>query len=163
MRLKICLLLVLLVSALFLGGCYTVLKHPEGAVLVDEYSNRRDCGDCHQASWFYHQDPYWYGANYYGTYYPYGWYDYYSRPWWYNDYWFYWPHEGSGGTVESGGRHMWSSPPTTLRPPDNISLPPAMKVPEGKRQSGTSEKQTPPESTGQKQKSTEKKRHLWDK
>jgi len=158
MRLRAYLLLILLASSLFAGGCYTVLKHPEGAVLVDEYENRKNCSDCHQASWFYHQDPYWYGANYYGTYYPYDWYDYYSRPWWYDDYWYY---SGSGAPVEREGRHMWTPP--SLRPPDNISTPPALKVPEGKQSEGTSGKQTPSEGATQKEKKTEKKRHLWDK
>lgn len=163
MRLRICLLLLLLSSMVFVSGCYTVLKHPEGAMLVDEYQNRKSCGDCHDATWFYHQDPYWYGANYYGTYYPYGWYDYYSRPWWYDDYWYYGGYGEGGRNVETGGRHMWSTP--TLRPPDNISMPPAMKVPQGTPPSAPSGKQAPTQSTKprEEEKKPEKKRHLWDK
>jgi len=167
MRLRICLLLLLLASVLFAGGCYTVLKHPEGAVLVDEYQNRKNCSDCHQASWFYHEDPYWYDANYYGTYYPYGWYDYYSRPWWYDDYWYYGggPGGGSGesGTVETGKRHLWTTP--SLTAPDNISIPTGTKMQGGTQSGSTSGSQKPTQGATQKEeeKKTEKKRHLWDK
>ncbi len=164
MKLRICLLLLLLASALFVGGCYTVLVHPEGAVLVDEYQNRKSCSDCHQASWFYHEDPYWYGGDYYGTYYPYGWYDYYSRPWWYNDYWYYDGGHGEGsGNVETGKRHMWTAP--SLTPPDNISIQPRTKVQEGAQPGSTSGSQKPTQGTQQKEeeKKPEKKRHLWDK
>jgi len=168
MRLRICLLLLLLASALFAGGCYTVLVHPEGAVLVDEYQNRKSCSDCHQASWFYHEDPYWYDANYYGTYYPYGWYDYYSRPWWYNDYWFYGGggYGGGSGTVETGKRHLWTTP--SLTAPDNISISPKGKAQEGTQSgssSGSSQKPAQGKTQKQEEKKSEpeKKRHLWDK
>ncbi len=158
MRLKFCLVFIVLLVALSAGGCYTVLKHPEGAVMADEYQQRRSCGDCHQASWFYHQDPYWYGGYYYGTYHPYSWYDYYGRPWWYDDYWYYSGREGE--PVERGTRHMWSPP--SLRPPEQINIPPALKVPESKQQ-GSSTQQTPPEDSKKKEQEEKKKRHLWDR
>jgi hypothetical protein len=158
MSVRLCVLWIVLLSIVFVGGCYTVLKHPEGVALYDDYSERRSCSDCHQASWFYHQDPYWYGAYYYGTYYPYDWYYYYGRPWWYDNYWFY--YDSPSEPVETGQRHMWSPP--SLRPPEQISIPPALKVPDTKQTEGSSGKQTPSEDKKPKEKDQDK-RHLWGK
>jgi hypothetical protein len=110
--------------------------------------------DCHQESWFYHYDPYWYG-----TYYPYDWWGYYGRPWWYDDYWYY-SGPGEFEPVERGGRHMWSVP--SLRPPDNLSIRPGLR-PSPPKAEDSSKKKAPAKEPSEKKKEPEKKRHMWNK
>jgi hypothetical protein len=155
MSARICLVVAVLFVAVVAGGCYTVLKHPEGVAMMDEGYQRKSCMDCHQESWFYHYDPYWYG-----TYYPNDWWGYYGRPWWYDDYWYY---SGAGEyePVERGRRHMWTVP--SLRPPDNLGIRPGLKPPKSTGES--SGKKAPPKKSEDKKKkdSKKKKRHMWSK
>lgn len=102
--------ILLLVGGTFAAGCYTVLRHPEPQVLVAEDSGaRKACADCHVDSEFYHDafDPGFYGFGGYWEYPTYS--DYYFRPWWYRDYWYYTPepHTVVGTPVETRGQHMW--------------------------------------------------------
>ncbi len=104
------LLILLLVGGSLAAGCYTVLRHPEAEDLVaSETGSRKACADCHVGSGFYHDafDPWFYGFGGYWDFPGYG--DYYFRPWWYRDFWYYDsdPHAVSGTPVETGGRHMW--------------------------------------------------------
>jgi hypothetical protein len=93
----------------FATGCYTVIRHPQSEQLVrDDGVSRKACVDCHQDSPFYHDafGPYHYG---FGSL-PLGgrWYDYYDRPWWFRDHWYY--DDGHAGPpVETGTRHMWDT------------------------------------------------------
>lgn len=102
-------LLTLLVAIPLAAGCYTVLRHPDsGDLVAEESGSRRACADCHGDSPFYRDafDPHVYG---YGGYWVYpGWSEYYYRPWWYSDYWYY-SDSGTGEPVETRGRHMWDS------------------------------------------------------
>jgi hypothetical protein len=108
-RWSLCLLLLLSGGSLA-AGCYTVLRHPEPDDLVaQETGTRKACEDCHVDSRFYHDafDPWFYG---FGGYWAYqDWSDYYYRPWWYQDYWYYGPdpHDQAGVPVETRGQHMW--------------------------------------------------------
>ena len=86
--------LLLIISGIFLLGCYTVLTHPtvEGEE-EEHYSGtyyRQNCTDCHVD---YHQYPYGYYYGYYPDYYwgyP-RWGHYYNYPWWWEWYWWdYW-------------------------------------------------------------------------
>ena len=157
MNAKLYLFVTFLALALVGSGCYTVLKHPEGVAMVDENQNRKSCMDCHQETWLYHYDPYWYGS-----YYPGDWRYYYGRPWWYDDYWYYTP-PGETEPVERGGRHMWTEP--GLRAPDNLGITPSLQGQEGKSQQESSGTKAPPESSKDTQKKQEKetKRHMWTK
>ncbi|UCF77753.1 MAG: hypothetical protein JSW03_06470 [Candidatus Eiseniibacteriota bacterium] len=151
------LVMAAVILALVAGGCYTVLKHPEGVTLMDESYQRKSCMDCHQEAWFYHYDPYWYG-----TYYPNDWWGYYGRPWWYDDYWYYYG-TGEYEPVERGRRHMWTVP--SLRPPDNLGIQPGFKPPAPGSGEDTSKKKAPakePEDS-KKEESKKKKRHMWTK
>jgi len=150
-------ILGLLLLVLFLPGCFTVLKHPEGVTLVDEYQNRKSCMDCHQETWLYHYDPYWYGS-----YYPGDWRYYYGRPWWYDDYWYYTP-PGQSEPVERGGRHMWTQPGLSV--PQLPGGGPALMGQENKSKQQSSGTQPAPESKKETQKKEEKdtKRHMWTK
>lgn len=147
----------LLILILAIPGCFTVLKHPEGVTMVDEYQNRKDCMDCHQETWLYHYDPYWYGS-----YYPGDWRYYYGRPWWYEDYWYYTPPGGSE-PVERGGRHMWTGPGLTA--PQTPGIAPSLMGQENKSQQQSTGTQTAPEKKQETQKKEEKetKRHMWTK
>lgn len=156
MKSKISLALGLLLLLFILPGCYTMLSHPESMALVDENQNRKSCMDCHEESWLYHYDPYWYGSSYQGD-----WRYYYGRPWWYDDYWYYYP-PGETAPVESGGRHMWNTP--GLRAPETLGVNPTPKGQGTNTQQGSTGTKTPPENSSEK-KTEEKKteRHMWTK
>ncbi|MCX5800399.1 MAG: hypothetical protein NTX17_03325 [Candidatus Eisenbacteria bacterium] len=147
----------LLLLALVASGCYTVLKHPEGVALVDESQNRKNCMDCHQETWLYHYDPYWYGS-----YYPGDWRYYYGRPWWYDDYWYYTP-SGETQPVEKGGRHMWSQPGLTA--PANPGVTPSVREKTTPSQQESSGKDASSDASKDTKKKEEKetKRHMWTK
>lgn len=123
--------LVLSVAGLTaMAGCYTVLKHPRTAEVVDGGEMARDCYSCHgpagPASPF---DPlYTPGFDYY----PDAWYGFYAYPWWWRDYWHddIYGHGGSpggvAGTEDDERRHLWgrggsysppSLPPVYIGPP----------------------------------------------
>jgi len=156
MNARIWVIFGLLLLLFITPGCYTMLQHPEGVSLVGEDQTRMSCMDCHQESWLYHSDPYWYGS-----YYPGDWRYYYGRPWWYEDYWYYYP-PGETAPVESGGRHMWTNP--GLRAPENLGISPAPKGQGTTTQEGSTGK-TPPETSKETKKTEEKKteRHMWTK
>jgi hypothetical protein len=112
-----------------LAGCYTVLKHPRTAEVVDGGEMARDCYSCHgpagPASPF---DPlYTPGFDYY----PDAWYGYYAYPWWWRDYWHddIYGHGGSGGGIadidDDGRRYLWGRG-GSYSPP---SLPPVYSAP----------------------------------
>ena len=96
-----------LLVSLLTAGCYTVLRHPRPANLVDEESGtRRECYDCHAGADAYHfQDPF--SVSYYNYYSPL-WYPYYARPWWYADFWYYKNPGDPQPDAETGGRHGWT-------------------------------------------------------
>ncbi len=116
-------------------GCYTVLNHPSDVAMtaqVEDEDVAVPCGDCHyESEWLgYYDHPLIYG---WGGYYAYdSWYDYYRRPWWFDDYWYGGYHSG-GSYPTVGGQSSWekrdlrrgdtsetSSPviyPGTSRPP----------------------------------------------
>jgi len=77
-KLQATLLAAVLIIAIGLSGCYTLLKHPRVAESEpqEDYSN---CAACHGQ--FVHPSPY-------DMYYYRGvWSEYYFFPWWYNTYW----------------------------------------------------------------------------
>jgi len=102
--------IVLTLAVTFASGCYTVIRHPDHQGLVAEDTGaRKACEDCHQDSRFYHDafDPGHYAfGNYFAA--P-AWNDYYYRPWWFQDYWYY-GHGDNATPVETNGQHMWSDP-----------------------------------------------------
>jgi hypothetical protein len=102
-------MIAILVGATLASGCYTVLRHPNPQGLVaEETGARKACEDCHQDSRFYHDafDPHHYG---FGDYWAHArWSDYYYRPWWYADYWYY--GQDGASEVETGGQHLWGDP-----------------------------------------------------
>ena len=157
MSARVFLVVSLLLLAFVTQGCFTVLKHPEGVTMADEYQNSKSCTDCHQETWLYHYDRYWYGS-----YYPGDWGYYYGTPWWYDDYWYY-PAAGQTEPVESGGRHMWSQP--GLSAPLTPGVSPSLMGQESKSQQQSSGTQSPPENKKDTQKKEEKetKRHMWTK
>jgi hypothetical protein len=137
---------ILVVLAVALGsalaGCYTVLKHPPTAEVLDGGEARRDCFDCHGAGGPAHAyDPmFTYGFDYLDD----DWYPWYAYPWWYRDYW-YWDryehgHDGGSGGNSGGGsvagdddpsrRHLWGrgtvwSPPSMPAQNSGPAAPPA--------------------------------------
>lgn len=149
--------MLILVGGSLATGCYTVLRHPEADDLVaEESSGRRACADCHVDSDFYHDafDPWFYG---YGGYWAYqDWSDYYFRPWWYRDFWYYDTHPdvGPGVPVETRGQHMWGSGGRrTLTPgsPPNIhGSGPGTSAPGGSSPSGGSAAKPPPSNENEK-------------
>ena len=101
--------LLLVVAATLASGCYTVIRHPSAqTLLADDHGSRRACADCHQDSRFYHDafDPGHYGFGSYAV--DPGWSDYYYRPWWYADYWYY-PVPGASQPVETSQPHVWGN------------------------------------------------------
>jgi len=159
-------LLTLLLLGVFLGGCYTVLRHPTGGNVVAESATYRSCADCHADAAYYH------------PYYRYGrshswWGPYAGNPWWYDHYW-WWPHghedpgSSEGPHVETGRRHLWSSsgwpsggwgftsPPSQSGKSDG---PPRSAPPK----TNQNEQKKKDESEEEKKKEKEKdERHLWD-
>jgi hypothetical protein len=105
-------LVVVVLGASLIAGCYTTLRHPGAADLSQEYSYQdKSCYDCHDESSFYHS---YYGV-YFDYYYDSPWFGYYSDPWWYDSYW----HGGHGrGSAREeqgpGERHEWrrGAPPS---------------------------------------------------
>jgi hypothetical protein len=107
--------LSLVVAATLASGCYTVLRHPGSQMLLsddsDDHGSRRACADCHQDSRFYHDafDPSYYGFGAYAV--DPLWSDYYYRPWWYEDYWYY-PAPPASQTVQTSTTpHVWGEQP----------------------------------------------------
>jgi len=144
-----------LLTSLLTAGCYTVLKHPPSADLVDEErGTRRECYDCHDGADAYHfQDPF---SLYYYDYYSPLWYPYYARPWWYSDFWYY-SAPGETRDVETGGRHGWTRPTPTGRNPE---APPAVGTVPPVPSTGSAPPEKQPESDKPKEKEKEG-RHQW--
>jgi hypothetical protein len=148
-----------LFASLFSAGCYTVLKHPNSADLVDESNGaRRECYDCHAGADAYHfEDPFFVPSY---RYYPSSWYDYYARPWWYSDFW-YENHPGESPSVDTEGRHLWTRP--TPGAPANGDLPPVIGPAPQVSSSGGAPPKTE-QTDGAKGKDNEKSqddRHQW--
>ena len=150
-------LLTLLLSA----GCYTVLRHPVSQSVTQEDTYYRSCADCHADAAYYH--PYY---NYGGSHSR--WRSYYGYPWWYDDYWSWYPHEETGEPreVEHGERHLWGSrgwpsggwgfskPGSTAPPPPVV---PDRPPDDGEKDDA---KQQKPEDDDAKDQDD---RHLWNK
>ncbi len=147
------LLILLLVGGSLATGCYTVLRHPEAEdLVVSETGSRKACANCHVGSGFYHDafDPWSYGFGGYWDFPGYG--DYYFRPWWYRDFWYYDsdPHAVPGTPVETGGRHMWGGggrrdiqPGTTPLIPGSGTQGSGSAAPSGSSPTGGSGSQSP--------------------
>ncbi len=89
---KIFLVMIVLLAAAVIAGCYTVIVHPRVEGDGDYSYRTRYCSDCHGSPDFY----YWHWP-YYDTWYwryPH-WRSYYCRPWWWSDYW-YWKGDSEG-------------------------------------------------------------------
>jgi len=161
--------LLLAVALLLLSaGCYTVLRHPTGAHVVQEGSYYKSCADCHADAAYYHpySHPYYrYGRSHYG------WSGYYGSPWWYNDYW-WWDDNYHGHdhdqdydppNVEEGQRHLWSSDGWAsggwgfVKPGSSTRRP---SSPPSDQQRKDEKKEEKKEENKEKEKDD---RHIWDK
>ncbi|NNE09711.1 MAG: hypothetical protein HKN20_14215 [Gemmatimonadetes bacterium] len=103
----------------FSFGCYTVVRHPQSMQVtqrVDESGHTNGggaCNDCHfESEWLgYFDHPLIYGFGGYATHER--WYDFYDRPWWYDNYWDH--DDGQGGTPGSpfpeGAASSWTRRP----------------------------------------------------
>ncbi|MFN0150720.1 MAG: hypothetical protein ACKVU1_08440 [bacterium] len=107
--------IVLTIVVTFATGCYTVMRHPDAQSIVAEDTGvRKACESCHQDSRFYHDafDPGHYAFGSYAA--TPAWNDYYHRPWWLQDYWYYGQGNsvtpGAPAAVETGGQHIWTDP-----------------------------------------------------
>jgi hypothetical protein len=84
--------IALLIMALFLSGCYTIVGYPEEGMVAEERSDTRyyryDDYDGGYSSYYYdYYDPYY---NLWYPYSPYSYYYWYRHPWWYyDDYYYY--------------------------------------------------------------------------
>jgi hypothetical protein len=145
-----------LLLALWLPGCYTVLRHP--GVDRAEADAPSDCASCHDDVEIYHfRDPFMdlYGFGPLGA--PSWWYDYYGVPWWYDRYWYY-PDPGPGSEVRRGGGGLWGRGPSEApRIPRVGSSPPRTPPSVGEGQQAGSDE--PPKEKPKKPK--RKKRRLW--
>lgn len=102
---------VALAAALFLAGCYTVLKHPTTDLTADgahdgdyRYS---DCASCHSEGFSQPlvPDPYGYTSSWY--------FDYYGCPWWLPDCGYGYGGNAPGGRWSRGGHAGGSGSETT--------------------------------------------------
>jgi hypothetical protein len=111
------LVVLLIIAAIFLLGCYTVLTHPTVEGEEEEHYTgiyyRENCTDCHVD---YHQYPYGYYYGYSPDYYwesP-RWGHYYNYPWWWEWYWSdYWDDDAESipRDIEKGERRRSSLAP----------------------------------------------------
>ncbi len=82
--------LLLIITGIFILGCYTVLTHPSVEGEEEEHYSgayyRQNCTDCHVD---YHQYPFGYYYGYSPDYYweNQRWGHYYNYPWWWEWYW----------------------------------------------------------------------------
>jgi len=102
---------VLIMAAVALQGCYTILKHPR--VELADYSHEeyaRACQECHTNIAEY---PYGYSSisypDYWGDYHRWG--DYYAYPWWWEPYW--WNVYGDGVKIKENDDYDY---PGSIRP-----------------------------------------------
>ena len=159
-------LLLIILVAVGLAGCYTVLRHPS---VADEEkgegyeleSSGASCTDCHNNeydhrwmsphTWGYGS---WLGYSRYNYYGYGGWRSYYQDPWWwgwggwYYDPWPFYP-PGGGGSVtpmepyperSNTRRSLQQAPPSTpppQTPPPAYSPPPSQNQGEGQQNNNT--------------------------
>lgn len=152
--------MLIVLTASFTAGCYTVLKHPRVEMAVEEEGGQ-DCASCHDDADLYHfRDPF---MDPYG-YYDYGvtrWYGYYGIPWWYDSYWYYPEHDYDHAYEPSQERRPWqrgSSVPSPLPRVGNSPQTPRVD-PGPARQSTESNKEERKKDTRSSDK--KKKRRLW--
>ncbi|MCK4237456.1 MAG: hypothetical protein KAX38_10085, partial [Candidatus Krumholzibacteria bacterium] len=67
--------LIIVLLAISISGCYTLLRHPPAADLPEKMNFNR-CYECHTA--YHHPGPF-------DPFYSDPWWDYYTLPWWYDD------------------------------------------------------------------------------
>jgi len=131
-------------------NCYTVLKPPRGVMSEEDRYLEEGYYDEWVSPRYLWYDPFyrWYYPDAYGR-----WRYYYGYPWWWNDYWYWHPHDGEEAPPEDTDRHIWderrdpgwSSPPSAPGTPSSPSQP---------RQKRSEEKPKPAEDQSSEQRRT---------
>jgi hypothetical protein len=139
-----------------LAGCYTVLKHPATAEVVDGGEARRDCYSCHGpgGNALAYDPLYTPGFDYY----PDSWYGFYAYPWWYREFWHDDIYDHGSNVGSGGGPGLWDDDPARRRlwgrgseeymPPQ---LPPIIATPPVQAAPGSPAATPPPASNGGQQ------------